>query len=101
MRERRGTYSGAGIADPAQQSQVLKAIFDTIKSPKYRDVLSVFQRCPSLLSLFGKRGLFVALQNSRHWSLGWSLALWHGPRFLRQKLGRLRGWLAALRRLYS
>ena len=97
MRERRGTYSGSGIADSGEQRQVLAAIFDTIRSPKYADVFPAFRDHPSLLSLFGKPAFFVALRNPRDWRLAWALARWHGPRVPRWLFGKFRRWLASRR----
>jgi len=95
MRERKGTYSGGGIADPHQQNKVLATLLDIIKSPKYRDLLPVFNRRPSLLALFGKRGIYAALRNPRHWRTAWALIRWHGPRYLRAKYRQLRDQRAA------
>ncbi len=95
MRERKGTYSGGGIADPQQQNKVLATLLDIIKSPKYRDLLPVFNRRPSLLALFGKRGIYAALRNPRHWRTAWALIRWHGPRYLRAKYRQLRDQRAA------
>ena len=101
MRERPGTYSGSGISDPVQQSKVFSAILDIIKLPKYRDLLPIFIRRPSLLSLFGRRGLYVALRNPRHWRIAWALARWHGLRLLRRIYhGVRRRVVGLLRRIY-
>jgi hypothetical protein len=97
MRERLETYSGGGIADKQQQARVLKAIFDTINSPKYRDLLAIFRSAPSLLSLFGRHAVLVALRRPRDWPLALPLALWHLPRFLRKTYGIMRHQLAALK----
>lgn len=95
MRERKGTYSGGGISDPLQQNRVLAALLGLIKSPKYRDLLRVFSRRPSLLALFGKRGLYAALRNPRHWRTAWALIRWHGPRYLTAKYRDFRNRPAA------
>ena len=80
MRERRETYSAQGIADQVEQARVLTAILDTIKSPKYFDLAPFFRACPSLLSPFGKKTLFVAIRNPRHWGFVWPLARWYAKR---------------------
>src|SRR4029079_18421849 len=90
MRERKGTYSGGGISDARQQNDVLAKLLDTIKSAKYRDLLPVFNRRPALLALFGKRGIYAALRNPRHWRTAWALICWHGPRYLKAKYRQFR-----------
>jgi len=95
MRERKGTYSGGGISDPRQQNAVLGTLLDLINSPKYRDLLPVFRRRPSLLALFGKRGIYAALRNPRHWRTAWALIRWHGPRYLKAKFRQFRDRAAA------
>jgi putative sugar O-methyltransferase len=98
MRERKDTYSRTGMEDPAQQSAVLQAIFDQMKSPKYRDLVSIFRTRPTLLSLFGRRALFSACWNVRHWDIARSLVGWHAAherqvlrRLVRKVRGRLGG----------
>lgn len=97
MRERRDTYSRGGIGNPREQDKVLEAIFHKIKSPKYRDLLPIFRRCPSLLSPFGRRAFFVAAHNMRHWNFVYPLARWYAPRLVLRIYGRLRRWLAVRR----
>lgn len=94
MRERQDTYSKTGIDNPREQTKVLKALFDTVKSPKYRDLLPVFQGCPSLLGLFGRRALYTAMQNPRHWNLVWPLGWWLIPHYLLRTYGKVRHWLS-------
>ena len=77
MRERKDTFSATGMNDPASQAKVLRAILRAIESPKYRDVLPVFQRCPSMLSLFGRDMLKQIVKYPPAWNLlPWRLA-WH------------------------
>jgi glycosyltransferase involved in cell wall biosynthesis len=95
MRERPDTYSAGGTSDARQQNKVLQAIFDTMKSHRHLDIGHVFRRCPSILSLFGKKALFAALRAPRHWDFALSIARLLGPRYLYAKYGRLRAWLSA------
>ena len=95
MRERRETYSGTGIADSKEQRQVLGAILDAIRAPKYADVFPAFRNHPSLLSLFGRQVFFVALRKRRDWGLAWALACWHGPRVPRWLFDKIRRWVAS------
>ncbi|MGZ5234420.1 MAG: putative sugar O-methyltransferase, partial [Burkholderiales bacterium] len=88
MRERKDTYSRTGMEDPVQQSAVLRAIFDQMKSPKYRDLASIFRTRPTLLSVLGRPALFSACRNVRHWDIARSLVGWHAAHE-RQVLRRL------------
>lgn len=77
MRERRDTFSATGMNDPASQAKVLRAILQAIESPKYRDVLPVFQQCPSLLSLFGRDMLKQIVKYPPAWNLLPRRLAWH------------------------
>ena len=94
MRERQDTYSKTGMDNPQEQMRVLKSLFDTVKSPKYRDLLPVFQGCPSLLGLFGRRAFYTAMRNPRHWNLVWPLGWWLIPRYLLRTYGKARHQLS-------
>jgi len=87
MRERQDTYSKTGMDNPAEQTEVLTTLFDTVKSAPYRDLLPVFMECPSLLGLFGRRALYTSLRHPRHWDIACRLAPWLVPRYLLRMYG--------------
>jgi putative sugar O-methyltransferase len=101
MRERQDTYSKTGMDNLAEQTKVLTALFDTVKSAPYRDLLPVFMECPSLLGLFGRRALYTALRHPRHWNIACRLAPWLIPRYLLRMYGTGRHRLSSqFNRLY-
>ncbi|KAB2939014.1 MAG: putative sugar O-methyltransferase [Hyphomicrobium sp.] len=69
MRERQRTYSRIGMQARRAQEKVLTSILDVLKSPQNADVLPFFQRCPSLLSLFGMKMVSTAFK-SAHFDFG-------------------------------
>ena len=69
MRERPNTYSKNGMNNPIEQHQVLAAIIKTIYEQENRDIMNVFIKCPSLLSLFGYRILLALVEHLRYWRL--------------------------------
>ena len=78
-----GGYSHAGMNDPMRQRRVLRAIADTLKSPRNRDLLPVFRDCPALLSVYG-REMVVALRAApRHWDLLIPYVVYLGKRYYR------------------
>lgn len=97
MRERQNTYSRTGIDNHDEQTKVLAALFDTVKSSQFRDLLPVFRGCPSLFSLFGRPALDTAMRQPRHWDLAWRIGRWLIPRYLLRIYGRGRYWLSAQR----
>jgi|GEM_PF-447021 len=97
MRERNDTYSKTGIENHGEQRKVLTALLDLTKSPKYRDLLPIFRRCPSILTLFGRQILFASILKLRHWDYACSLGLWLAPIYLRRLYGQRRYWLSAQR----
>lgn len=100
MRERRDTYSRTGMENPREQTAVLKSMLDTVKSPNYRDLLPIFEDCPSLLGLFGRRMLFTVLRNPQHWNFAWGLCRSLIPNYLRREYGKLLQKLSSRRQQF-
>jgi glycosyltransferase involved in cell wall biosynthesis len=106
IRANPGGYSDSGMKDPRKQQQVLRALIALLKSEGCRDLLPVFRRRPSLLSVFGYEMLHVLMKSPRHWDLLVPYLVW-GAGFYRRRhrlswpalalelLGR--GWARALR----
>jgi glycosyltransferase involved in cell wall biosynthesis len=86
MRERAGTYSAAGVHNRVAQRKVLQALMDVIKSDKYRDLLPVFRRCPSLFSPFGMNMAHATVSAPRHYDFLAPMAQRYLSQFVRRKL---------------
>jgi glycosyltransferase involved in cell wall biosynthesis len=94
MRERTGTYSATGVQNRAIQRRVLTALMDAIKSDKYRDLLPVFKRCPSLFSPFGMNMAHATLSAPQHYDLLAPMAMRYVSQFARRKVSPVyRAWL--------
>jgi glycosyltransferase involved in cell wall biosynthesis len=86
MRERTDTYSGNGVRNRAAQRQVLQALMDIIKSDKYKDLLPVFRRCPSLFSPFGLNMARATVSAPRHYDFLGPMTQRYVSQFVRRKL---------------
>jgi len=78
MRARTSTYSSAGMSVATDQNAVITAVFDTLKRSENRDLLSIFRKCPALLSPFGAPMVVASFRRLRHWDIGAALLLWYG-----------------------
>lgn len=94
MRERGGTYSANGVQNRRAQQQVLRTLLDIIKTDKYRDLMPIFKRCPSLFSPFGTEMAYASLGAPRHYDFVGPMTLRFVSQFARRKLSPLRkAWL--------
>jgi glycosyltransferase involved in cell wall biosynthesis len=96
MRERTGTYSATGVQNRNTQRRVLTALMDAIKSDKYKDLLPVFRRCPSLFSPFGMNMARATVSAPRHYDFLAPMTQRYVSQFVRRKLSPVkRAWQRA------
>jgi hypothetical protein len=110
MRQRKETYSSAGMAKRNEQRVILGRLADKLTAKGWRDVGISALRCPSLLSPFGSQMCEALLLKPRRWPFAVTYGLWWADHQWSQRAGvaprvggrlartTLRCVLAALRR---